>query len=187
MDLAFSEGAGIKRVRRDFTAIAVTAWDADGYLYVLDLKRFQTTKAEVYYKELVELYHYWGFREATIETNAGGTVVHSFVQDEIRREGLALVVKGQTKSAGSGRKDERNSQMLEPLYRNKSVYHVQGGYTKLLEEELRLSKPPHDDLTDAVFIAVSTSKRLQQTNKGSGLRRRGNVVQGRFRQGRRRA
>jgi hypothetical protein len=45
------------------------------------------------------------------------------------------------------------------LYRNKSVYHTKGGYTKLLEEELSLTRPPHDDLKDSVWIAISNSKR----------------------------
>jgi hypothetical protein len=160
MDLAFSEGSGIKKVKRDYSSVAVTGWDADGYLYVLDLKRFQTDKAEVYYKELIELHTYWGFREATIETNAGGKVVARFIQDEIRKDGYLLVINSQHKNQVHGAKAERNSQMLEPLYRNRSVYHKKGGYTKSLEDELRLSKPQNDDLTDALFIAVSTGKRL---------------------------
>ena len=158
MDLAFTEGSGTKRLKRDFTAIAVIGRDADGYWYVLDLERFQTDRAEVYYKKLIELHNYWGFRECTIETNAGGKIVANFIQDQIRTEGMTLVINHQHKNQTSGSKQERNEQLIEPLYRNKFVYHKKAGYTRLLEEELRLSKPPHDDLTDALYIAISTSK-----------------------------
>jgi len=175
MDLAFSEGSGIRKVKRDFTAIAVIAWDAEGYLYVLDLKRFQTNKAEVYYEELIRLHEYWDFREVTVETNAGGGVVATFIQDEIRRAGHTLVVKHQHKNQREGTKEERNAQLFEPLYRGRSVYHTKGGYTRLLEEELRLAKPPHDDLKDAVWIAVSNSKRVSKP-KFATNRRVDNVV-----------
>jgi len=188
MDLAFSEGKGIKKAKRDYTAIAVIAWDADGYLYVLALSRFQTSRAEVYYKHLIELHEYWNFREATIETNAGGAVVANFVQDEIRREGHNLVIKHQHKNQMQGSKEERNAQLFEPLYRNKSVYHTRGGYTPLLEEELKLKRPPHDDLKDGVFIAISNSKRPSRP-KFSTNRKTGNVLdsQSRFLNRRRRA
>ena len=162
VDLAFTEGAGLKKVKRDFTAIAVTAWDEDGYLYILDLDRFQTDRAEVYYSHLLDMHKYWGFREATVETNMGGKVIANFIQDEIRRDGGSLVIKHQHKNQTSGSKEERNSQLLEPLYRSKSVYHTRGKYMRLLEEELKLSKPPHDDLKDSVYIAVSTSKRTSK-------------------------
>jgi hypothetical protein len=170
MDLAFSEAGNKKQQKkRDHTAIAVIAWDAEGYLYILALERFQTAKAEVYYDKLQELHTYWDFREATVETNAGGAVVANYIQDEIRKEGHTLVIKHQHKNQREGLKEERNSQLFEPLYRQKSVYHTKGGYTRLLEEELTLAKPSHDDLMDAVWIAVSNSKRLAKpkfaTNK----------------------
>ncbi|QDP52431.1 MAG: putative terminase large subunit [Prokaryotic dsDNA virus sp.] len=175
MDLAFSEGSGVKKTKRDFTSIAVIAWDGDGYLYILDLQRFQTVKAEVYYEKLIELHAYWDFREATIETNSGGSVVATFIQDELRRAGHTLVIKHQHKNQKDGSKEERNSQLFEPLYRTKSVYHTKGGFTRLLEEELRLTRPPHDDLKDAVWIAVSNSKRPSKPKFATNKKER-NVV-----------
>jgi hypothetical protein len=63
--------------------------------------------------------------------------------------------------------------LFEPLYRGKSVYHTKGGYTRLLEEELRLSKPPHDDLKDALWIAVTNSTRMSKpkfaTNRNKNI------------------
>lgn len=156
MDLNFTEGLGIKKKKRDSTAISVIGWDSDGYLYVLEQRRFQTDKPEKYYKELIELHDYWGFRETTIESNVGGSVVVRFIKDEIRKDGRTLVVNGVPSSQN---KKEKIELTLEPLYRNKSVYHFKGGYTRLLEEELRLSRPPHDDLKDSLAIAVLNSKR----------------------------
>jgi hypothetical protein len=180
MDLAFSEGTKNKKIKRDYTALAVVAWDADGYLYVLDLQRFQTDRAEVYYQKAIELHQYWDFRDITVETNAGGNVIANFIQDEVRKAGQTLVVKHQTKNQREGTKEERNSQLFEPLYRGKSVYHTKGGYTRLLEEELRLSKPPHDDLKDALWIAVTNSTRMTKpkfaTNKNRNILR----AEGRF-------
>jgi hypothetical protein len=174
MDLAFSEGSGARKVKRDYTAIAVIAWDADGYLYILDLQRFQTADARVYYDKVIQLHQYWNFREVTVETNAGGNVIANFVQDEVRKAGETLVVKHQTKNQREGSKEERNAQLFEPLYRGKSVYHTKGGYTRLLEEELRLSKPPHDDLKDALWIAVTNSTRMSKPKFATNRNR--NVV-----------
>lgn len=161
MDLNFTEGLGIKKKRRDSTAISVIGWDNEGYLYVLEQRRFQTNQVEKYYKELLELHDYWGFRECTIESNVGGSVVVRYIQDEIRREGRTLVAKGVPSSQN---KVERIEMTLEPLYRNKSVYHFKGGYTLQLEEELRLTRPPHDDLKDSLYIAVVNSKRPNKSN-----------------------
>ena len=184
MDLAFSEASGQKRVKRDYTAIAVTAWDSEGYLYILDLRRFQTSHAEVYYENLRELYDYWNFQEVTVETNAGGKVVANALQASLRQDGLMLQVNHQHKNQMQGSKAERNEQLLYPLYRTNSVFHVKGGYTREYEEEVRLTRPAHDDLIDAVFISVSTSKRAP---KERSSRHRGNVISmNRFGTGRRR-
>lgn len=187
MDLAFSEGSGIRKVKRDYTAISVVAWDNEGYLYILALERFQTDRAEVYYEKLIDMHQYWDFREVTVETNAGGNVIANFVQDEIRRAGYTLVVKHQSKNQREGTKEERNAQLFEPLYRNKSVYHTKGGYTKLLEEELRLARPPHDDLKDSVWIAVSNSQRPSRPKFATNRKRNVVNASSRFLSRRRRA
>lgn len=194
VDLAFTEGNAHQRVRRDSTAMAVIAWDQDGYLYVLDVLRFQTDKVEVYYQNLIELYDYWGFRECAIETNVGGKVVLNFIQDEVRKDGRALVINGVSFNHTSGSKQERIRMTTETLYRQNSVYHTKGKYTRELEEELRLAKPPHDDLKDALTIAIANSKRpgnsfINSNVRENAMRQRGNVVNasGRFYKRRRRA
>jgi len=185
MDLAFSEGSGNKRVKRDYTAIAVTAFDSEGYLYILDLRRFQTAQAETYYTHLKELWDYWSFPEVTVETNVGGKVIANFLTASLRQDGVPLIVNHQHKNQMSQSKEERNLQLFNSLYKTKSVYHTKGGYTKDFEEELRLTRPPHDDLKDAVFMAVSTGKRAAKSRPSI---RSSNVVNiSRFGKGRRRA
>lgn len=158
-DLAFTEGAGKNTRRRDYTAVVVIARDVDGYVYVLDVDRFQTDKIEVYYDHIAKLHDYWGFREMYIETNNGGKIVKAAMEDKIRREGSALVVHGVPHTSHQGRKEERIAQALEPLYRQRNVYHIKGQFTKMLEEELILPRPPHDDMKDCLAMAVEHSKK----------------------------
>lgn len=184
-DLAFSEGGGANRRKRDYTAVIVIGRDTDGYVYVLDMDRFQTDKVEVYYKHIIDLHDYWGFREVYIETNNGGMIVKKFLEDEVRRQGGTLVVHGVPHTSHQGKKEERIAQALEPLYRNKSVYHVKGKYTRALEEEIMLPRPANDDLKDCLAMAVEQSKkplgkgirghsgpRLQPVSRFGGTRRR---------------
>jgi hypothetical protein len=43
---------------------------------------------------------------------------------------------------------------LEHKYDNQTIWHYKGGYTDMLEEELVLSRPAHDDIKDALASAV---------------------------------
>jgi len=63
---------------------------------------------------------------------------------------------------------------LEPRYENMSVWHYKGGNCQLLEEELIMNKPPHDDIKDALssVIEIATPPR-----RYSGMEtKRSNVV-----------
>ena len=58
------------------------------------------------------------------------------------------------------------------------MFHFPGGYTAMLEEELVLNNPPHDDLKDALAAAVDvivkpfTGRDRQQTRQ--------KIIYGRF-------
>ena len=43
---------------------------------------------------------------------------------------------------------------LQPRYSNRQMWHYQGGNCSLLEEELVLQNPPHDDVKDALASAI---------------------------------
>lgn len=154
-DLAFSDGAGKDGRRRDYTAIAVVAIDHEGYIYVLDLDRFKTDKPEVYFERIMELHDYWNFKELYVETNNAGKFVKQYLVDEVRRNGGTLKVEGSAHVSHQGKKEERIAQVLHDRYYNGTIYHNKGGFSRLLEEELKLARPPHDDLKDAVAMAVS--------------------------------
>ena len=151
MDLAFS-AAGKKR--RDYTAIAVVGMDKDGFIYILDIDRFQTEKYEVFYERLIQMYAQWGFKELYVETNNGGGLVADFIKSQVRREGGSLEVKGEP-APNDRSKQERTIQILEPRYRSGSVRHNKIGLIRVLEEELMQPRPKNDDVKDAVTLAVS--------------------------------
>jgi hypothetical protein len=76
-----------------------------------------------------------------------------------------------------GTKEERIAASLEHRYDDYKMWHYEGGWIKTLEEELKLARPPHDDVKDAlasaVEIAVAPKKSMGSSIKdfmGSGLK-----------------
>lgn len=173
-DLAFSDGQAKNAKRRDFTAIAVVGVDCEGFIYVLELDRFQTDKPDVYYNRIIELHEYWDFKELYVETNSAGKFIKQYLSDEVRRNGGTLKVEGGAHVSHQGRKEERIAQVLHDRYHNGTIFHNKGGYSRLLEEELKLARPPHDDLKDAVAMAVSRCVKPLQSRARS--RSSGNVI-----------
>jgi phage terminase large subunit-like protein len=152
-DLAYTETA-----TADYTAIVVIGVDSDGYIYVLDMSRFKTFRYEDYYVEIDKLHRKWGFRNIRIETNAGGNLVCEYVKDMVRKQGGHLVVDGKASTKNEGRKLERIAAILEPRYENGTVLHAKCGLTNVLENEIILQRPKHDDLKDALAAAVEISR-----------------------------
>lgn len=153
MDVAWSDSNV-----SDYTAIAVVGVDQDGFIYLLDLDRFKTTKFNVYYDAAIALQSKWGFRRMKVESNAGGKLVAQEIESLVRKNGGTLVVDCQHSTANMGKKQERWAAVLEPRYESKSVYHFKGGLTQVYEEELMSPRPRHDDLKDAVCMAVELAK-----------------------------
>lgn len=165
-DLAYTDGA-----RSDFTAFAVIGLSDDGFIYILELVQFKTTKYERIYKEALRLFEKWGFRKLRMETNAGANLVVEYLKDEVRKDGKSLVVEGKR---SEGEKTERCSAILVPRYSNSSILHYRGGWITEYEEQITLTRPAHDDLRDAVAAAVEISKppaKRRQTTES-----RGNVI-----------
>lgn len=154
-DLAFTDKSSKNARRRDYTAIAVTGINHEGYIFVLELRRFQTDKNEVYYDEIIDLHEFWGFKSITVESNNAGKFIKKYLQDEVRRQGGHLTVEGKPHVSHEGSKLERIEHTLMPRYKNETILHNKGGYTKQLEDELVLSRPAHDDLKDALAGAVN--------------------------------
>ena len=157
-DLAFTDSSSRNAKKRDFTALAVIGVDHEGNTYILALERFQTDKPEVYFEKIVQLQEYWGFRKIVLESNNAGKIIKNQIEALVRKEGRYLEVEGRAHTSHDGKKEERIEHALVGRYRNGSIYHPKHGMTKMLEEELLASRPPHDDLMDAVSLAVSISK-----------------------------
>lgn len=166
-DLAFTDNS-----TSDYTAFSVIGLDSAGYVYILELDMFRTTKYERMYSTIERLHRKWGFRKVRIETNAGANLAVEYMKDRIREEGLMLTIEGK---AARKEKTERHQMILEPRYENGSVFHYKGGLITTYEEQLILTRPSHDDLLDATSIALEISK-VPKKRRGDSDMSRGKVI-----------
>lgn len=155
--------------RSDWSAIVVIGVDADGYIYILDIDRFKTDKISEYFRHIAELHARWEFKKIRAEVTAAQQIIVNDLKDYIRREGLRLSIEPHRPSRHEGTKEERMAAVLEHRYDNQSVWHYTGGYTPVLEEELVLAKPPHDDLKDALASAIEIAIKPKQIRNPSDL------------------
>lgn len=150
VDFAFST-----RQEADSTAIVVVGIDGRHNIYVLDIERFKTKIISEYFDKILKLHVKWDFRKIRAETTVAQTViVEDLKNNYIRPHGLALVIEPVRPTKN---KEERIEAILQPRYANRQVYHYPGGNCELLEEELIMQKPPHDDIKDALSSAVEIS------------------------------
>lgn len=144
--------------RSDYTAIVIVGVDSDNNIYVLDCIRFKTEKISEMFKEVHNAFIKWGFRKIRCEITAGQKTIVSELRDTyIKQQGLALTVDTSTPTKHVGSKQERISAILEPRYEDGKVWHYQGGNCQILEDELILEHPPHDDLKDALSNAIENA------------------------------
>jgi hypothetical protein len=153
MDFAFS----LSR-RADYSTIVVVGVDANYNYFVLDIARFKTDLISEYARQLILLYNKWGFRKVRAEVVAAQkAIVRDLKENYIKANGLVLSVDEYNPSKALGHKDERLAAILKPRYENRQVWHYKGGNCQLLEEELVLEKPPHDDMIDALAAAIDVA------------------------------
>lgn len=139
----------------DYTAIVVVGVDSDNNVYVLDIDRFKSVKTIEYFKRIASLHSKWGFKKLQAEVTAAQKVIVESIKDFVKKDGLRLSVLEHRPSRHEGSKEERIAAVLEHRYENMDVWHHEGGWTHILEEELILARPPHDDIKDALASAVS--------------------------------
>lgn len=164
--------------RADYTAIAVIGMDHDGFIYVLDIDRFKTDKISEYFQHIFELYTKWDFKKLAAETTAAQIAIVRELKDLIRRNGLYLSIHEHKPTARQGSKEERLMAILEPKYANQSIWHYKGGHCQVLEDELILTHPPHDDCMDALASAIDIA--VPPAGMGGGRKSSGVVVNNRF-------
>ena len=159
MDVAWTEASESGGKTADYTAIAVVGVDSDGFFYVLDLDRFKTASFQVYFDSIMRLSKKWGFRKIKIETNAGGKLVANEIERMSREAGGVLSVLSKSNTGVSAKsKAMRQYAVVNPKYELKSIFHRRDGLTSILEEEIILERPPHDDLVDALGMALEDAK-----------------------------
>ena len=151
IDFAYST-----KVRSDFTSIVVIGVDSDRNYYILEVDRFKAGKIAEYFAHLLALHQKWDFRVVSAEVTAAQQVIVDDLKDNyIRRHGLALSIKDHRPTRNDGTKAERIAAILNARYDNRQIWHYRGGNCEVLEEELLLTNPPHDDCKDALASAIA--------------------------------
>ena len=166
----------------DYTAIVVIGVDSEGNVYVLDIDRFKTDKTSEYFKHIVALHSKWNFKKLRAEVTVAQQIIVNDIKDRAKRDGLTLSVEEYRPSRQEGSKEERIAAALEHRYDDLMMWHFEGGWTQVLEEELVQARPAHDDCKDALAAAVGIAVRPKQKKssdmKDFGLM--GNVKRSRF-------
>ena len=140
--------------KADHSAIVVIGIDSQGFIYILDIEHFKTDKISEYFKRVVALHSKWEFTKLRAEVTAAQAIIVRDLKDKLREEGLRLSIDEHRPTRHEGTKEERIASALEHRYDNQTIWHFKGGYTDVLEEELVLARPPHDDIKDALASAV---------------------------------
>jgi hypothetical protein len=143
------------RKEADYTAIVVVGVDAKNSYYILDIDRFKTKAISEYYSRIMRLYQKWSFRKLRAEVSvAQAVIVNDLKENYIRANGIALTIDEFRPNRHGGSKEERIEAILQPRYANRQVWHYSGGNCSLLEEELVMQRPPHDDIKDCLASCV---------------------------------
>lgn len=149
----------------DYTVVLTVGVDADGDIYVLEIDRFKTNKISVMYEHVLRAYRKWGFRRLRAEVTAAQSLVVQQLKDYMRSVNLPITVD-EHRPGPNKTKEERIQMALEPRYSNQQIWHYKGGNCQVLEEELLVQHPEHDDVKDAlaavVEIAFGPSVKVQQ-------------------------
>lgn len=164
VDFAFS----LERAA-DYTAIVVIGVDADNNIFVLDIDRFKTKKNIEYFQSIARLHSTWHFQKLQAEVTVAQITIVESIKDFIKENGMTLSIVEYRPSRQEGRKEERIAAVLEHRYDNRQVWHFEGGWTKVLEEELILARPAHDDIKDALASAISIAIKPAQSSGKSML------------------
>lgn len=160
----------------DYTAIVVVGIDCNKNYYILDIDRFKTDKILEYFNHIRDLHVKWNFKKLRAEVSVAQKVIVNGIKDYVAQSSLRLPIEEFRPTRHEGTKEERIASALEPLYDDLRMWHFEGGWTSVLEEELVLARPPHDDIKDALASAVaiavppaksmgSAAKSLLQGNK----------------------
>ena len=152
--------------RSDWTALVVIGMAPNGHIFILDIDRFKTDKIPEMFQHVVEMHSKWEFKKLRAEVGTAQGMIVNDLKDKITEEGMRLSIDS-TPPPNNKRKEERIAAALEHRYDNMSVWHFRGGFTDVLEEELVLARPAHDDVKDALASAVEIAVRPRDRSKST--------------------
>lgn len=175
VDFAYSQTK-----RSDYTSIVVVGVDRDNNIYVLDIDRFKTSKISEYFQHIMDLHVKWDFRKIRAEVTAAQKVIVAELKDYVRSYGLYLSIIDAKPTRHDGSKEERMAAILEPRYDNNAIWHYKGGNCQILEDELILTHPPHDDVMDSLASAVEICVPPVGMQSGRGHTTSNVITHGRF-------
>jgi len=141
----------------DYTVIAVIGVDEDNNYYILDIDRFKTNKISVMYDRAEAVYRKWKFKRLRCEVVAAQRLIVQQFKEYMRGQQIAFSIDEYNPPRNMS-KAERIAAILEPRYSNGQIWHYKGGNCQILEEELILNNPEHDDVKDAVAACVEICK-----------------------------
>ena len=146
--------------KSDFTCLVVIGVNAEGDIFVLDIYRFKTdANIAEYYKYILKAHITWNIKKLRAETTAAQkAIVREIKNQYLKPQGITLSIDEHSPTRHQGSKEERISSILDARYDNLTMWHYRGGYCQLLEEELMLDRPPHDDIKDSLASAVDIAK-----------------------------
>jgi len=151
----------------DFTAIVVIGIDSDSNIYVVDIDRFKSKKNLEYFQHIAELHSKWRFSKLQAEVTVAQVTIVEAIKDYVKQYGLTLSVVEYRPGKQEGTKPQRIAAILEHRYDDDKMWHFEGGWTSVLEEELVQARPAHDDMKDALASAVSIAIKPQRSSGSS--------------------
>ena len=152
-DFAYSVRTG-----SDWTCLFILGMDWEKNIYILDIYRYQTKKPSVYWKYVETAQNKWMFKWMKAEAVAAQAVIIEALREYAENTSTPIRIKSYKPTGHDGTKEERIAQALEPIYEDGRLYHYRGGMCDLLEEELVVDRPPHDDMKDCLHIGVGFDK-----------------------------
>jgi hypothetical protein len=153
----------------DYTAIVVIGIDAESNIYVVDIDRFKTKKIIDYFERIATLHAKWKFSKLQAEVTVAQVVIVEAIKDYVKQRGLTLSIVEFRPGKQEGTKEQRIAAALEPRYDDDKVWHFEGGWTSVLEEELVQARPAHDDVKDALASAVSIAIKPQRSSVSGAI------------------
>lgn len=167
IDFAYTVGSA-----SDYTALVVVGVDEDNNYYVLDIERFKASRISEMYDKVEKAYRKWRFRKLRAEAVAAQRLIIQQFREYMRSQSIAFSID-EYHPPRTLRKEERIAAVLEPRYQNGQIFHYKGGNCQILEEELLMNNPEHDDVKDALAACIEIAK---PTGSASRWKRKGNVI-----------